>query len=65
MRICKHCGHYVRKVQGQFWHRMEHSKYSGVQSGGVTFRKTCLNTVDLTKMCRCERPEPSTERAKP
>lgn len=44
-------------------HRKEHSKYNGVGgSGGVTFRKLCLNILNIddinkVKYCACNKPK--------
>ena len=56
MKACKNCHHFVRRIKGTLKHRMEHHKYSGVSSGGVTFgiRCLCLNLLDR---CKCENPE--------
>ena len=61
MRLCKNCGHEIRKIKGVYKHRKEHPKYSGIgDSGGVTFNKTCLNpSISGFVLCRCKTPTPA------
>ena len=62
MQKCKNCGHTVRKIKGLVLHRKQHSKYSGISSGGVTFNRICLNEIfsenPKFQICRCDKPEP-------
>jgi len=63
MKNCKNCGHKIRRIKGIWMHRKEHSKYNGVGgSGGVTFRKLCLNILNIddinkVKYCACNKPK--------
>jgi hypothetical protein len=59
MKTCKNCGHYIRKIKGEWKHRNEHLKYSGIGgSGGVTFNEHCCNDKSYPEngKCKCEKP---------
>lgn len=57
MKHCSLCGHEIRKIKGVWLHRKEHPKYSGVQSGGVTFKLFCSNFKGLSvNICGCRNP---------
>lgn len=61
MKTCKNCNHRIRKINGVWLHRKEHSKYSGIGgTGGVTFNKLCANltAIDTMDRCKCVNPSP-------
>ena len=55
---CRNCGHQIRRIGGVWKHRREHSKYSGVVSGGVTFSVTCRIRDTSYTDCGCQSPQP-------